>query len=142
MDHSQPIGFAQQEIGSHSDVLASSLGRAHVQHTLKKLIAERRKRASYFSGDLFADPAWDILLILALAESRFQRLSVSQLCERLDVPATTALRWLNTLTNAGLVIRREDVNDKRRKYVELSPEAYGNMADYCATSHPHLALAA
>lgn len=142
MEYAQRIGFADGEAVVTADALAPSLGRAHVQHTLKKLIAERRKRISYFSSELFADPAWDILLVLALAESRFQRLSVSQVCERLDVPATTALRWINTLTASGLIIRREDVNDKRRKYIELSPQAYSNMVDYCASSEPHLSLAA
>lgn len=110
-----------------------------VERVTKKLISERRKRYSYFSADLFADPAWDILLVVTLAEARQQRLTVSRICERVDAPTTTTLRWLNKLTDEGLLVRREDVLDRRRKYIELSPVASSLMTDYCATSEAPLA---
>lgn len=110
-----------------------------VERVIKKLINERRKRYTYFPGELFADPAWDILLVLTLAEARYQRLTVTRICERVDVPPTTTLRWLNKLTEEGLLVRRDDLHDRRRKYIELSPTASSLMVAYCSTADVPLA---
>lgn len=110
-----------------------------VERVIKKLISERRKRYAYFSADLFADPAWDILLVVALAEARQQRLTVTRICERVDGPTTTTLRWLNKLTDEGLLVRRDDLLDRRRKYIELSPAASSLMIAYCSTSETSMA---
>lgn len=113
-------------------VPGASIGRPEIEAIVKALIGERRKRHCYLPAGLFAEPAWDILLVLSLAEARYQRLTVSNVCEHVDVPATTALRWISMLTNAGFIVRRDDANDKRRKYVELSPDGFARMAAYCS----------
>jgi DNA-binding MarR family transcriptional regulator len=50
------------------------------------------------------------------------RVPVSSLCIAADVPPTTALRWLKTLVQQGLFVRRADPHDGRRVFVELAPE--------------------
>ena len=50
------------------------------------------------------------------------RVSVSSLCLAAMVPATTALRWLKSMEQQGLVIRRNDPHDGRRVFVELAPD--------------------
>lgn len=90
--------------------------------TLHSVIRARRLRTRYFSEDLFADPAWDIMLDLLRAEASGTRVSVSSLCLAAGVPATTALRWLKLMENQRLVIRRNDPHDGRRIFVELAPE--------------------
>jgi DNA-binding MarR family transcriptional regulator len=75
------------------------------------------------------------LLVLALAETRYHRLTVSKLCARVDAPATTALRWIKLMTEAGLLVRSDDATDKRRKYIRLSADAYARMAEYCSSSN-------
>ena len=109
---------------------------AAMARTVDAMILKRRDRASYFSAELFADPAWDILLALTLAESRQYRLHISQLCERVAAPTTTVGRWVNTLIEEGLVVRRAAVNDKRRIYIELTSDAYARMVDYCTLTIP------
>jgi len=47
-------------------------------------------RARYFRDELFADPAWDMLLDLLQAEIAQLRVPVSSLCIAASVPATTA----------------------------------------------------
>ena len=58
----------------------------------RKVIRTRRLRANYFSEELFADPAWDMMLDLLQAEIAQLRVLVSSLCIAAAVPATTALR--------------------------------------------------
>jgi DNA-binding MarR family transcriptional regulator len=87
------------------------------------LIAARRKRARYLSPELFAEPAWDILLDLLRAELAGQRISVSSACLAGGVPASTGLRWLKALEQQGLVLRQFDPRDARRIFVALSANA-------------------
>lgn len=83
----------------------------------------RRLRGRYFSEDLFADPAWDMMLELLHSELVHARVSVSSLCIAAAVPATTALRWISSMVEQGLLVRRADPHDGRRIFVELAPEA-------------------
>lgn len=89
--------------------------------TVRGVIRARRLRSRYFSEHLFADPAWDMLLDLLQAEISHLRVPVSSLCIAAAVPATTALRWLKTMVQEGLFIRRADPHDGRRVFVELAP---------------------
>jgi DNA-binding MarR family transcriptional regulator len=89
-------------------------------------------RSRYFSEELFADPAWDMLLDLLQAEVAHLRVPVSSLCIAAAVPATTALRWLKTMVSQGLFIRRADPHDGRRVFVELAPEASSALRHYFA----------
>jgi hypothetical protein len=90
---------------------------------VRSVIRARRLRARYFSEELFADPAWDMLLDLLQAEITQLRVPVSSLCIAAAVPATTALRWLKTMVAKGIFVRRADPHDGRRVFVELAPDA-------------------
>ena len=100
--------------------------------TVRSVIRARRLRARYFAEDLFADPAWDMLLDLLQAEIAQLRVPVSSLCIAAAVPATTALRWLKAMTQQGLFIRRADPHDGRRVFVELAPQASQALRRYFA----------
>ena len=100
--------------------------------TVRAVIRARRLRSRFFSEDLFADPAWDMLLDLLQAEIAQLRVPVSSLCIAAAVPATTALRWIKTMTEQGLFVRRADPHDGRRVFVELAPSASDAMRRYFA----------
>ena len=100
--------------------------------TVRSVIRARRLRSRFFAEDLFADPAWDMLLDLLQAEIAQLRVPVSSLCIAAAVPATTALRWLKNMTDKGLFVRRADPHDGRRVFVELSREASVAMRRYFA----------
>ena len=100
--------------------------------TVRAVIRARRLRTRFFEEDLFADPAWDMLLDLLQAEIAQLRVPVSSLCIAAAVPATTALRWLKTMTDKGLFVRRADPHDGRRIFVELAPATSVAMRRYFA----------
>ena len=100
--------------------------------TVRSVIRARRLRARYFSEELFADPAWDMLLDLLQAELSQLRVPVSSLCIAAAVPATTALRWLKSMVQQGLFLRRADPHDGRRVFVELAPDASHALRRYFA----------
>ena len=99
---------------------------------VRTVIRARRLRSRYFDEDMFADPAWDMLLDLLQAEIAQLRVPVSSLCIAAAVPATTALRWLKTMTQQGMFVRRADPHDGRRVFVELAPSASQAMRRYFA----------
>ncbi|MCW5647213.1 MAG: winged helix-turn-helix transcriptional regulator [Sphingopyxis sp.] len=97
---------------------------------VRRMLRQRRMREQYFPADLFADPAWDMLLDLYAARLERQPVSVSSLCIAAAVPATTALRWIKTMTDAGLFVRDADPHDGRRIFIALAEAAHDAMARY------------
>lgn len=97
---------------------------------VRSIIRARRLRDQFIPGNLFADPAWDILLDLLQAEIIQHRVPVSSLCIASAVPATTALRWIRTMTEQNMLLRREDPHDARRVFIELAPPTSAAVRRY------------
>ncbi|WP_340314004.1 winged helix DNA-binding protein [Rhizorhabdus argentea] len=101
---------------------------------IREMIRARRLRDDLFGAGLFADPAWDILLDLSAAKIEGRSVAVSSLCIAAAVPATTALRWIKQLTEAGLLRRAADPVDGRRVFIELTDAAATAMMSYFAAT--------
>ncbi len=99
---------------------------------VRRLLRARRLRERFFDAELFADPAWDMLLDLYAARLEGKAVSVSSLCIAAAVPATTALRWIRTMTNGGWFVREADPRDGRRIFIGLSDSAAAAMDGYFA----------
>ena len=97
---------------------------------VRDMIRVRRLRDRFFGEEMFADPAWDMLLDLFAAELEDSRVSVSSLCIAAAVPPTTALRWITNMTEAGLLQREADPGDRRRAFIVLTPKAGRAMREY------------
>lgn len=108
---------------------------------VRGMIRLRRLRDRYFRGDLFADPAWDILLDLMAARLDRLRVAVSSLCIAAAVPPTTALRWIRTMTNNGMLVRILDPEDGRRVHIELADATATAMTTYIAATKAQGGLA-
>lgn len=98
---------------------------------VRGLIRQRRQRERHFPADMFADPAWDMMLDLYAAhyEGR-QDISVSSLCIASAVPATTALRWIKSMTGAGVFARVADPHDGRRIFIRLADATRRELDSY------------
>jgi hypothetical protein len=94
---------------------------------VRRLIRLRRDRDRHFPADLFGDPAWDMLLDLVAARMEGVDVAVSSLCVAAAVPTTTALRWVRSLSEAGVLVRRTDPGDARRAFITLSDQAHEAM---------------
>ena len=137
---SEDVGRIAAILASLSDEEAAATGRPAESAEkdepgidaamIRAMIRARRLRDQYFRGDLFADPAWDMLLDLMAARLEKNRVAVSSLCIAAAVPATTALRWIKALTDRGLFVRAADPQDGRRVYIELSDDTARSLAAY------------
>ncbi|MFC4296156.1 MarR family transcriptional regulator [Novosphingobium tardum] len=90
----------------------------------------RRIRDKMFPQGLFGEPAWDILLDLYLAQANDKPLGVTAVCLGSQVPATTALRYIALLEDAGLVMREPDSADNRRILVQLTVAGTQSMESF------------
>jgi hypothetical protein len=76
---------------------------------IKGITKLRAAREKFFpSTDLFAEPAWDMLLDLSLSAIQRKKVSVTSLCIAARAPNTTALRWVNVLEKMGFIERTQD----------------------------------
>lgn len=108
----------------------AAAGAEDLADLVRGIISARAARRRFFGDELFADPAWDILLELYTFRSSQQRTSVSKLCLTAGVPTTTALRWIEKLHSDGLVERQPDPLDGRRVWISLSERGYEAMTSY------------
>jgi len=147
LDHALAASTAEQ-LEAHVRTLEEALRSPHLDgsathqfdtsaHTarpinVRQILKARRKRDEWFGQNLFADPAWDILLEVFAADQAQQKISVSAACIAAAVPSTTALRWLSKLEQAGHIVRTADHLDGRRYWVKLSPSATAAMKHYLA----------
>jgi DNA-binding MarR family transcriptional regulator len=111
-----------------SEVQHSEAPEGH--NSVRFAIGARRLRARYLPANLFADPAWDLLLNLYLAQLEQRRVAVSALFASGGVPQSTNFRWLSKLESEGLVQRTEDPLDARRAWVSLTESAANAMRAY------------
>jgi hypothetical protein len=100
----------------------------------RALYLERSRRAGFFPAALFGEPSWDILLDLFVASRDNELRSVKEVCIASHAPDATALRYVDQLIAAGLVVRTRDTRDNRRKFLSLSPDGYRRMSRYLAAA--------
>jgi CheY-like chemotaxis protein/DNA-binding MarR family transcriptional regulator len=95
--------------------------------TLKLLQKLQEARLSIFGEAVMPEPAWEMLAELMRARLAGQHLSVTSLALSSKSPMTTALRRIEDLIQGGLAARMPDPADRRRTYVELTPEGMARM---------------
>lgn len=94
-----------------------------------RALNRRQKRAELFGKNLFADPAWDTLLLLFSEAPVRDRLTTRELLKT-GVPQTTILRWLDVLEEHGLIWRSDDPTDRRLRLVGLTERASRLLTSY------------
>ena len=96
------------------------------------LYRSRRRRDRHFPGsaNIFAEPAFDLLLSLFIHGERGQPVSVSSATIAAAVRPTTALRWIATLIDLGLVERGGDPDGPRGSNVRLSVAGRAAVVSY------------
>lgn len=139
-----------EEISLHSPrrsysampVVETARGTAVTAQQVRAVLRVRRLREQLLPADLFADPAWDILLDLMAARLENAKVSVSSLCIAAVVPPTTALRWIRQLTERELLERRADPDDGRRIFITLSDKGVVAVTRWFEESYGHMLIAA
>lgn len=88
------------------------------------ILAARRGREASFGRELFADPAWDMLLELYAAKLGQRRMTLLDISRSIDIPQSTIVRWVAALGARGLVASSTEAG---RDWVDLSEEGIAAM---------------
>jgi hypothetical protein len=97
-----------------------SLARAH--------LAMHRKRDALLGSDLFAEPAWEILLTLIAQDA--ERHSLEGVLSQIPLPRSTVMRWISILAARNLIdVVQEDMDETT---LGLKPSARAEIAKVLA----------
>ncbi len=99
---------------------------------IEHIISLRSQRDKVIGSDLFADPAWDILLDLAAMSLSGRKVTVTDACIAARAPQATALRYISKLEQCGLVSRENDPADRRRNYLVISEQTLDHLIEMFA----------
>lgn len=116
---SPPVGF----VAETSDLALEASTSVARSDLAKHLYEMRRMRDQFLPPDLFAEPGWDILLLLYWAGETQQRMSVTAVCVSAGVPGTTALRWIQNLIEIDMIEKAPHPTDMRVSWLSLSNRA-------------------
>ncbi len=108
---------------------------------VRAIVRMRERRSDFLDRQLFSDPTWDILLDLTAAKLEGKPVPVSSACAATNVPLSTALRYVRSLVDAGLVKRWKDTEDRRRDMLELEDQTMVAMTRYLTDVRRKMRLA-
>lgn len=121
------VGHARPRAVPEAAPVPELLRDEQIARRIKQHLKARAARAALLPGRWFTDPAWDILLALALGHHEGRAVTVGDACGATETSQATALRWLHNLERAGVVNRRQDERDLRRAYVRLDATVLGEL---------------
>ncbi|MEG3173077.1 MarR family winged helix-turn-helix transcriptional regulator [Sphingomonas sp. ZB1N12] len=91
----------------------------------------RRLRATmsaFLPRDLLVDPAWDMMIDLFIAVATGERLHVKDLILMSGESAASAMRRIDRLQEAALLVRHPDPTDHRRVHIGITAKGQAAMA--------------
>ncbi|MBB3695426.1 PAS domain S-box protein [Sphingomonas sp. BK580] len=100
----------------------------------ERILAKRRLRSLYFEGEMFGEPAFDLLLDLFVQELSHRQTYTTSAAVASGAPLTTALRQITMLVERGLVCREADPVDRRRVLLRLTSAGNKQMWEYLAAA--------
>ena len=110
--------------------LVSDADRETLVSRARLVFNSRQLRERYFDAQLFGEPAWDMLLLLYIAEQSSARMTATSLGGLVHTPPTTVARWLNHLELAGLIERQAHPTDRRTIFLKLAEKGRAALVSY------------
>jgi DNA-binding MarR family transcriptional regulator len=96
--------------------------RQELVRRARETFRNRRRRRDIFGEFMFGEPAWDMLLVLYISETREGRNTVGNLASHSGAPTSTAQRWIELLIDRGLALREAHPTDRRTVFIKLSDD--------------------
>jgi DNA-binding MarR family transcriptional regulator len=70
---------------------------------VRAALNDRARRREHLSSEFLTEPAWDIMLELYAFEILRHQPTVAELTGRINVPVSTAIRWMKALETDDLI---------------------------------------
>ena len=95
----------------------------------RELLELAERRQALFPGQGLPDPAWHLMLELLVQHYESKQYSLKNICEASKIPFETCSRYINHLTNLGVIIRDVGELDPLAGCVALSSDAHHNLLE-------------
>lgn len=102
---------------------------ANARRTLRRRLLRKQLLGA---DELFGEPAWDMLIDLFIHEGEAKPVSTSSLGIASGLGMSSALRLVQRLCDAELLVRTSDPSDGRRNFIQLAPEVAHRLTAYFA----------
>lgn len=119
-----------------ADGVGASLQPA-LQLSVRRARGLRDVRKKLLGAECSSGPGWEVLLYMFESHVMQRRDTIGNVCDGTDIPATTALRWINRLAELGLITLWDDHLDSRRRFAALSATGVHTMTEYFTGIAPH-----
>ena len=136
------IGYdAANAAGAPVQFSGDAVNCTTLQLSVRRARGLRELRRKLLGAECSSGPAWEVLLYMFESHVLQRRDTIGNVCDGTDIPATTALRWINRLEELGLITLRDDHLDSRRRFAALSATGVETMTKYFTGIAPHLLAA-
>ena len=95
----------------------------------RELLELAERRQALFPGQGLPDPAWHLMLELLVQHYEGKQYTLEGICEASKIPFETCLRYINHLTNLGVIIRDNSEQNPSVGHVALSSDAHQNLLE-------------
>lgn len=102
----------------------------HLAAIAKSEFYNRRRRDSLIRYDVFAEPAWDLLLELYIQHHEGRPVDLGRLIEVAGVTEPTTLRWVGLLMEKDLVARLPHGGESKDPQIVLTRQGVAEMERY------------
>ncbi len=123
------LRLAARAASQKTDQIKNGTSESELAVLAQRIHQRRRDRQRHFTGELFGEPAWDMLLAAYWLPTTGVELTVLGLCSESGSSKTTAWRSLERLIGLGLV-RTQDGKDRRSTQVMLTRKARDRIESY------------
>lgn len=116
--------------GSDPDEDERDLALANARRTVRRRLLRNQLLGA---DELFGEPAWDMLLDLFIHHCQGKPVATSELGIASDLSMSSALRLVQRLVDAELLVRDADPGDGRRNFISLAPHIAHRLTAFFAS---------
>ena len=95
----------------------------------RELLELAERRQAIFPGQGLPDPAWHLMLELLVHHYEGKQYTLEGICEASKMPFETCSRYINHLTNLGVIIRDDSEQNPSVGHVALSSDAHHDLLE-------------
>ncbi|GAB5486450.1 MAG: hypothetical protein Pars2KO_00200 [Parasphingorhabdus sp.] len=78
---------------------------------------------------LFSDSCWDMCLDIYICDLKGEQITVSSVAHSSGIPMTTAMRYINVMSEEGLLEKKPNPSDNRMVFVSTSSSCKDRISD-------------
>ena len=71
---------------------------------------------------LFSDSCWDMCLDIYICDLKDEKITISSIAHSSGIPMTTAMRYINVMTEEGLLEKSSNPSDNRMVFISTSED--------------------